>query len=59
MKSNILLDEVAGCLSFALKQASASGHPGLVVITKARAKTLLQDIRAAQTQNRKLSRLIK
>lgn len=45
MNPNTMLKEVEDCLSFALKQADDCGYAGYVPITRARAKTLLNDIR--------------
>jgi hypothetical protein len=45
MNPKILLKEVADCLTFALKQSDHAGHGGYTAITRARAKTLLNDIR--------------
>lgn len=45
MNANPLLKEIEDCLTFALKQAHDRGYPGYVPITRARAKTLLNDIR--------------
>jgi hypothetical protein len=48
MSSSTMLKEVEDCLSFALRQADAAGYAGYVPITRARAKTLLNDIRATR-----------
>jgi hypothetical protein len=56
MNPTTILKEVEDCLSFALKQADASGYIGYAPITRARAKTLLNDIRAVRHQEKSAPR---
>lgn len=55
MKAELLLKEIEDALVSASKYADA--HHGLIMMTHARARTLIADIRAARSQGRKATRL--
>lgn len=56
MNSITMLKEVEDCLAFALKQADACGSLGYVPITRARAKTLLNDVRKIRHEEKSAPR---
>jgi hypothetical protein len=57
MKTDLLLREIEDALVSATKYAE-DAH-GRILMTKARARTLIADIRAAMSQGRKATRLKK
>lgn len=57
MNSTTVLKEIEDCLTFALKQADDCGYPGYIPITRARAKTILNDIRNVRHQERRIQRV--